>query len=47
VSEITDTELAAADRCEGLAAYKRIAARLASGKRAWVHVDARSAPGAP
>jgi len=43
VFEITDTELAAADRYEQLAAYKRIAARLASGKMAWVYLDARSA----
>ena len=45
VFEITDAEFAAADRYEQLAAYKRIAAMLASGKRAWVYVDARSAPG--
>ncbi|MGH7494988.1 MAG: gamma-glutamylcyclotransferase family protein [bacterium] len=44
--EITDTELAAADQYEQLAAYKRIAATLASGKQAWVYVDARFAPGA-
>ena len=42
--EITDAELAAADQYEQLAAYKRIAATLASGKQAWVYVDARSAP---
>jgi len=36
--------LAAADAYERRAAYKRIAARLASGKRAWVYVDSRSAP---
>ena len=46
VFEITDAELAAADRYEQLAAYKRVAAMLASGKQAWVYVDARSAPGA-
>ena len=46
VFEITDAELAAADRYEQLAAYTRIAARLASGKQAWVYVEARSAPGA-
>ena len=40
--EITDAELTAADRYEQLAAYKRIAVRLASGKQAWVYVDARS-----
>lgn len=43
VFEITDAELAAADRYEQLAAYKRIAATLASGKQTWVYVDARSA----
>jgi gamma-glutamylcyclotransferase (GGCT)/AIG2-like uncharacterized protein YtfP len=46
VFEITDAELAAADRYEEVAAYKRIAAMLASGKQAWVYVHARSAPGA-
>jgi len=45
VFEITDAELAAADRYEEPASCKRIAATLASGKRAWVYVDARSAPG--
>jgi gamma-glutamylcyclotransferase (GGCT)/AIG2-like uncharacterized protein YtfP len=44
VFEITDAELAAADRYEQLAAYKRVAATLASGKQAWVYIDARSAP---
>jgi gamma-glutamylcyclotransferase (GGCT)/AIG2-like uncharacterized protein YtfP len=43
VFEVTDAELDAADRYEQPAAYKRIAARLASGKEAWVYVDARSA----
>ena len=46
VFEITDAELAAADQYEQHAAYKRITAALASGKRAWVYVDARSAPAA-
>lgn len=46
VFEITDAELAAADEYEQLAAYKRILATLASGKQAWVYVEARSAPGA-
>ena len=46
VFEITDVELAAADRYEMSAAYKRIAVTLASGKQAWVYVDARTAPGA-
>lgn len=43
VFEITDAELAAADQYEERAAYKRVAAMLASGKQAWVYVDARSA----
>ena len=46
VFEITDAELAAADQYEQLAAYKRVAAMLASGKQAWVYVGAGSAPGA-
>ena len=41
---LTDAELAAADEFERPFAYKRIAVNLASGKRAWVYVDARSAP---
>jgi len=44
VFEITDDELAATDRYEQTAAYTRIAATLASGAKAWVYVDARSAP---
>jgi len=44
VFEISDAELAAADRYERIAAYKRIAAMLASGRQSWVYVDARSAP---
>jgi gamma-glutamylcyclotransferase (GGCT)/AIG2-like uncharacterized protein YtfP len=44
VFEITDAELAAADQYERLAAYKRVAAMLASGKQAWVYVDARAGP---
>ena len=39
VFEITDDELAAADRYE-VADYKRIAARLKSGTEAWVYVRA-------
>ena len=39
VFEITDGELAAADRYE-VADYKRIAARLKSGLEAWVYVKA-------
>lgn len=45
VFEITEAELAAADKYEEVAAYKRIAVLLASGKQAWVYVDARSGPG--
>ena len=40
VFEITDEELASADRYE-VAEYKRVAATLASGRQAWVYVDAR------
>jgi gamma-glutamylcyclotransferase (GGCT)/AIG2-like uncharacterized protein YtfP len=43
VFEITDDELARADKYE-VAAYKRVAADLASGRKAWVYVDARFAP---
>src|SRR5260221_4094348 len=38
VFEITDAELAEADRYEQLAAYIRVVAPLASGKQAWVYV---------
>ena len=44
VFEITDAELANADRYE-VAAYKRVGVTLASGRQAWVYVDARFAPG--
>ena len=43
VFEITDAELAAADAYE-VDAYKRVLAPLASGREAWVYVDARHAP---
>lgn len=43
VFEITDAELAAADSYE-VDAYKRVLAPLASGRKAWVYVDARHAP---
>ena len=43
VFEITDAEFAAADEYEQRAAYERVVVRLASGKDAWVYVDARSA----
>ena len=42
VFEVTDAELASADRYEQLDAYKRIAVTLASGKQAWVYVDSRA-----
>jgi predicted enzyme related to lactoylglutathione lyase len=41
--EITEPELAAADDYERRAAYVRVAVTLASGRPAWVYVDARSA----
>ena len=44
VFDITDEELANADRYE-VAAYKRVGVTLASGRAAWVYVDARFAPG--
>lgn len=47
VFEITDAELAAADEYERIAAYTRVPVRLASGKQAWVYVDARTARGVP
>jgi gamma-glutamylcyclotransferase (GGCT)/AIG2-like uncharacterized protein YtfP len=42
VFEITEAELAAADRYEQLAGYQRISARLASEKQVWVYVHTRS-----
>lgn len=38
--EVSDEELANADRYE-VSDYKRVAADLASGRSAWVYVDAR------
>ena len=46
VYDVTDSELAAADEFERPFAYQRIAVILASGKRAWVYVEGRSAPDA-
>jgi hypothetical protein len=43
VFEISDAELAQADAYE-VAAYRRVAVTLASGRAAWVYVDARFAP---
>jgi gamma-glutamylcyclotransferase (GGCT)/AIG2-like uncharacterized protein YtfP len=40
VFEITDAELAAADRFEAPFSYKRIAAVLTSGRQAWLYVHA-------
>lgn len=45
VFEISDAELADTDRYEEPDGYKRIAVTLASGREAWVYVDARSLPG--
>jgi hypothetical protein len=44
VFDITDAELAGSDAYETAYFYKRIAAVLASGRRAWVYVEAKSAP---
>jgi gamma-glutamylcyclotransferase (GGCT)/AIG2-like uncharacterized protein YtfP len=41
VFEVTPEELRNADRYE-VAAYKRVAVTLRSGRRAWVYVDARN-----
>jgi hypothetical protein len=46
VFEVTDAELDLADEYERSAAYVRVVATLVSGRRAWVYVDARSAPDA-
>ena len=40
--EITEAELAAADQYEERAAYVRLAATLASRKKVWVYVSART-----
>jgi len=45
VFEVTDAELAAADRYEQSAEYTRVTAILASGKRAWVYVYGRGTAG--
>jgi gamma-glutamylcyclotransferase (GGCT)/AIG2-like uncharacterized protein YtfP len=44
VFEITDADLAAADRYEERAEFARIAGTLASGKQAWLYVDSGSRP---
>jgi gamma-glutamylcyclotransferase (GGCT)/AIG2-like uncharacterized protein YtfP len=43
VFEISEAELRNADSYES-AAYKRVSAKLASGKQAWVYADALSVP---
>lgn len=44
VFEVTDAELARVDEYEAAFSYKRVAAALASGRQAWVYVDAHGAP---
>ena len=46
VFEITEAELGSADSYE-VGVYKRMLAPLASGRSAWVYVDARDAPKVP
>lgn len=45
--ELTDAEIAIADTYEQRAGYTRLHVTLASGRPAWVYVDARSARGRP
>jgi hypothetical protein len=45
VFEVTDAELAAADRYEDAAGFRRVSVTLASEKAAWVYVDAGFALG--
>jgi gamma-glutamylcyclotransferase (GGCT)/AIG2-like uncharacterized protein YtfP len=47
VLEISEDELRQADRYETDPAYRRVSARLLSGRIAWVYADARGAAGAP
>ncbi len=42
VFDVTETELEAADRFEQPFNYERISVTLASGRQAWVYVEARS-----
>lgn len=44
VFEVTDAEFASVDEYEVASLYKRVAARLASGRQAWVYVHAHRAP---
>jgi hypothetical protein len=43
VFEVSDEELASADRFELAFFYRRVPVTLESGKQAWVYVDAQSA----
>jgi len=43
--EVSNAELASADLYERRDGYVRVAAALASGRKTWVYVDARTAPG--
>lgn len=45
--EVTETELSVADEYERQADYVRVVVALASGRRAWVYVDAGSARAVP
>jgi gamma-glutamylcyclotransferase (GGCT)/AIG2-like uncharacterized protein YtfP len=45
VFEVSDAELARADRYELAYHYRRVTAPLASGRDAWVYVHAPAAPG--
>ena len=47
VFEVSEADLAAADRYEATAGYVRVRVTLASGRDAWVYVDGRSSPAAP
>jgi gamma-glutamylcyclotransferase (GGCT)/AIG2-like uncharacterized protein YtfP len=47
VFEVTDAELAAADAYEEPAGYKRLTTVLASGKEAWVYMNAAASLEAP
>ena len=47
VFDISDDELALADRYEKIANYVRVEVKLQSGERAWVFVDARTARDIP
>ena len=47
VFEITEAELAAADLYENASNYVRVAETLASGRHAWIYVDAGSARNIP